>query len=273
MSIITVKDLCVDIKSKNKTKTLVKNISFEVSRGECLGILGESGSGKSITVKAFTGLLDKNFAVGGSAFFGKHNLLTQTPEQLRRLRGKQIAMVLQNPMTCFDPLYRIRDQIAETFAVHTNLGKPEIYNKSLEILQLMQIRDPAEVLEKYPHQLSGGMLQRIMIGIALAMEPDLLIADEPTTAIDAITQYEILGEFKKIKQSKKTAMIFISHDLGAISQVADHVLVMQNGQVVESGSFTNILKHSANPYTKMLVDQRSAVMARYRSLVKGAATC
>lgn len=273
MSIIDVKDLCVDIKTKNGNKNLVSGVSFKIARGECLGILGESGSGKSITVKAFAGLLDKNFAVSGSAFFCGQNLLTQSTEQLRRLRGKQIARVLQNPMTCFDPLYRLRDQISETFAVHTNWNKTVIYNKSIEILNTMQIRDPAEVLEKYPHQLSGGMLQRIMIGIALAMQPDLLIADEPTTVIDAITQYEIMAEFKKIKQSKKTAMLFISHDLGAISQVADHVLVMQNGHVVESGSFTHILKNSADPYTKMLVDKRSAVMARYRSLVRGKATC
>lgn len=267
MTILEVRDLCVSLKTKQGVCPLVKNVSFSVQAGQCLGILGESGSGKSMTVKAFTGLLGNNFAISGQAFFGGRDLLREGGEALRRLRGRRITMVLQNPMTCFDPLYRIGNQLAETFAAHTDWNHEEIRSRSLELLERMQIKDPAEVLEKYPHQLSGGMLQRIMIGIAIALEPDLLIADEPTTAIDAITQFEILEEFRKIKAGCKTAMIFISHDLGAISRVADHILVMNGGVVADEGNFARILHKADDPYTKLLVEKRRAVMAQYRALL------
>ena len=176
-------------------------------------------------------------------------------------------MVLQNPMTCFDPLYRIGNQIAETFAAHTKWSAQEIYQQSLMLLKRMQIRDGEEVLQKYPHQLSGGMLQRIMISIAMALKPKLLIADEPTTAIDAITQFEILEEFRRIKQQHKTAMIFITHDLSAISRIADRILVMNGGKVVDKGDFKHILYHAQDPYTRLLVEKRTAVMTSYREVI------
>ena len=221
--ILEVENLTVILRQKKKKKVLVDNLSFKLYEGQCLGILGESGSGKSLTVKAILGLLDRNFEITGKALFKGKNLLKENKESLRKLRGEQVTMVLQNPMTCFDPLCKINDQIAETFAMHLNLSKKEIHELSIELLNKMLIKDPEEVLEKYPHQLSGGMLQRIMIGIALALKPDLLVADEPTTAIDAITQYEILEEFMHIKERKNTSMIFITHDLGAISKVADEI--------------------------------------------------
>ena len=268
-AILKVENLNVTLHHRRASKKLVENVSFEVRPGECLGILGESGSGKSMTVKSVLGLLDKNFQVSGSAIFDGQDLLKESKEELRRLRGSRITMVLQNPMTCFDPLYRIGNQMAETFATHTSWNAQEIRTRSLEILEQMRIRNGEEVLEKYPHQLSGGMLQRIMIGIAMALQPELLIADEPTTAIDAITQYEILEEFIRIKKQKNTAMLFITHDLGAISRVADRILVMNSGHVVDSGSFDHILKHADDPYTRMLVEKRSAVMHRYRQILHG----
>ena len=268
-AILKVENLNVTLNHRRASKKLVENVSFEVRPGECLGILGESGSGKSMTVKSVLGLLDKNFQVSGSAIFDGQDLLKETKEELRRLRGSRITMVLQNPMTCFDPLYRIGNQMAETFATHTSWNAQEIRSRCLEILDQMRIRNGEEVLEKYPHQLSGGMLQRIMIGIAMALQPELLIADEPTTAIDAITQYEILEEFIRIKKQKNTAMLFITHDLGAISKVADRILVMNSGHVVDSGSFDHILKHADDPYTRMLVEKRSAVMRRYRQILHG----
>ena len=268
-AILKVESLNVTLHHRRASKKLVENVSFEVRPGECLGILGESGSGKSMTVKSVLGLLDKNFQVSGSAIFDGQDLLKESKEELRRLRGSRITMVLQNPMTCFDPLYRIGNQMAETFATHTSRNAQEIRTHSLEILEQMRIRNGEEVLEKYPHQLSGGMLQRIMIGIAMALQPELLIADEPTTAIDAITQYEILEEFIRIKKQKNTAMLFITHDLGAISKVADRILVMNSGHVVDSGSFDHILKHADDPYTRMLVEKRSAVMHRYRQILHG----
>ncbi len=268
-AILKVENLNVTLRHRRVSKKLVEDVSFEVHPGECLGILGESGSGKSMTVKSVLGLLDKNFQVSGSAIFDGQDLLKETKEELRRLRGSRITMVLQNPMTCFDPLYRIGNQMAETFATHTSWNAQEIRTRFLEILEQMRIRNGEEVLEKYPHQLSGGMLQRIMIGIAMALQPELLIADEPTTAIDAITQYEILEEFIRIKKQKNTAMLFITHDLGAISKVADRILVMNSGHVVDSGSFDHILKHADDPYTRMLVEKRSAVMHRYRQILHG----
>ena len=268
-AILKVENLNVTLHHRRASKKLVENVSFEVRPGECLGILGESGSGKSMTVKSVLGLLDKNFQVSGNAIFDGQDLLKESKEELRRLRGSRITMVLQNPMTCFDPLYRIGNQMAETFATHTSWNAQEIRTHSLEILEQMRIRNGEEVLEKYPHQLSGGMLQRIMIGIAMSLQPELLIADEPTTAIDAITQYEILEEFIRIKKQKNTAMLFITHDLGAISRVADRILVMNSGHVVDSGSFDHILKHADDPYTRMLVEKRSAVMQRYRQILHG----
>ena len=268
-AILKVENLNVTLRHRRVSKKLVEDVSFEVHPGECPGILGESGSGKSMTVKSVLGLLDKNFQVSGSAIFDGQDLLKETKEELRRRRGSRITMVLQNPMTCFDPLYRIGNQMAETFATHTSWNVQEIRSRCLEILDQMRIRNGEEVLEKYPHQLSGGMLQRIMIGIAMALQPELLIADEPTTAIDAITQYEILEEFIRIKKQKNTAMLFITHDLGAISKVADRILVMNSGHVVDSGSFDHILKHADDPYTRMLVEKRSAVMRRYRQILHG----
>lgn len=265
---IKVEDLCVDLVTKRQKRRIVDHVGFEVYPGECLGILGESGSGKSMSLKAVLGLLDKNFRVSGQAIFDEKNLIGFSGEELRKLRGNQIGMVLQNPMTCFDPLYRIGSQMAETFAMHTDWNGEKIRKVSLEVLEQMQIHDGEEVLQKYPHQLSGGMLQRIMIGIAMALSPELLIADEPTTAIDAITQYEILEEFGRIKREKKTAMIFITHDLGAISKMADRIIVMNRGQIVDRGDFHHILHHAKDPYTRMLVEKRLAVMDRYREILK-----
>lgn len=266
--VICAEDLGVTLKiPRRPEKQLVRNVNFEVQKGECLGILGESGSGKSMSVKAMLGLLDKNFSVSGHAWFAGKDLLRENGESLRKIRGSQIAVVLQNPMTCFDPLYRIGNQIGETFATHTDWKAEEIQERSMETLSRMKIRNPEEVLQKYPHQLSGGMLQRIMIGIAMALKPALLIADEPTTAIDSITQYEILEEFVRIKKEHDTAMIFITHDLGAISKVADQLVVMNHGEIADRGSFSHILHHASDPYTKLLVEKRSAVMKKYRESI------
>ena len=261
--------LQVSLRGKKRNTDLVKGVSFSVKQGECLGILGESGSGKSMSIKAAMGLLDKNFVVSGSAKFQGDELVGKNAEQLRRLRGGQVGIVLQNPMTCFDPLYRIGNQIAETFAAHQKWDAGEIKERSIEMLDKMQIRNPEEALEKYPHQLSGGMLQRIMIGIAMSMEPSLLIADEPTTAIDAITQFDILNEFAVIKQKHKTAMIFISHDLNAVSQMADKIVVLNQGTVVDQGDFHHIIHHAADPYTRLLIEKRTDVMRKYRQALEG----
>lgn len=266
-TLLKVENLSVEAKSKKSSIKLVDNISFSLKEGECLGILGESGSGKSMTCKAIMGLLDKNFQIKGSAIYENSDLLQKNNEDMRKLRGKEIAMVLQNPMTCFDPLYSIGYQMAETFIEHLNLNQEEIKRKSIEILELMQLKNAEDILHKYPHQLSGGMLQRIMIGLALAMEPKLLIADEPTTAIDAVTQYEIMKEFIKIKEKYKVAIIFISHDLSVISKIADNVIVMSNGKAVAQGDKNYIFSSEKEEYTKMLIEKKMAVMNRYKEIL------
>lgn len=253
--VLELKDLHVTLRQHRRATELVKGVSFAVGPGECLGILGESGSGKSMSMKAAMGLLDKGFSVSGTATFQGEALLEKSGEELRRLRGGRVGIVLQNPMTCFDPLYRVGDQIAESFAAHNSWSGEEIRRRSLELLEKMRIRSPEEVLEKYPHQLSGGMLQRIMIGIA--------------TAIDAITQYEILNEFLRVKQENQTAMVFISHDLNAISRVADRIVVLNQGRVVDEGDFQHILHHAQDLYTRLLVEKRADVMRRYRQVLVG----
>ena len=272
-TVLETKNLQVYLTERKEEKQLVKNVSFSVGQGECLGILGESGSGKSMTVKAILGLLDRNFRISGQALFEGKDLLMECKESLRRVRGNQISMILQNPMTCFDPLFRIENQMRETFEVHTDWDRETIRKNSLKILERMKIQEPEEVLKKYPHQLSGGMLQRIMIGIAMLLQPKLLIADEPTTAIDSVTQYEVLEEFLRIRQEVGTAMIFISHDLGAISKVADRILVMNQGKIVDQGNFSHILHEASDEYTRLLVEKRMAVMKKYREMVSGGAIC
>ncbi len=272
-TVLETKNLQVYLTERKEEKQLVKNVSFSVGQGECLGILGESGSGKSMTVKAILGLLDRNFRISGQALFEGKDLLMECKESLRRVRGNQISMILQNPMTCFDPLFRIESQMRETFEVHTDWDRETIRKNSLKILERMKIQEPEEVLKKYPHQLSGGMLQRIMIGIAMLLQPKLLIADEPTTAIDSVTQYEVLEGFLRIRQEVGTAMIFISHDLGAISKVADRILVMNQGKIVDQGNFSHILHDASDEYTRLLVEKRMAVMKKYREMVSGGAIC
>lgn len=272
-TVLETKNLQVYLTERKEEKQLVKNVSFSVGQGECLGILGESGSGKSMTVKAILGLLDRNFRISGQALFEGKDLLMECKESLRRARGNQISMILQNPMTCFDPLFRIESQMRETFEVHTDWDRETIWKNSLKILERMKIQEPEEVLKKYPHQLSGGMLQRIMIGIAMLLQPKLLIADEPTTAIDSVTQYEVLEEFLRIRREVGTAMIFISHDLGAISKVADRILVMNQGKIVDQGNFSHILHEASDEYTRLLVEKRMAVMKKYREMVSGGAIC
>lgn len=268
--LLKVEDISVFLKEKNKKRYLIENISFELKERECLGVLGESGSGKSLTCKSIMGLLDnKTFFIEGSAIYNGKNLLESKSEELRKLRGKEIAMILQNPMTCFDPLYTIGYQITETFTEHTTLSIQEIKKKSVEILERMQLKNPEDILSKFPHQLSGGMLQRIMIGLALAMNPKFIIADEPTTAIDAITQFEIIKEFQKIKENSKVGIIFISHDLGVISEIADYVIVMNKGKIVSQGKKDKIFSQTNDEFTKMLIEKKLAVMNRYKEIMRG----
>lgn len=269
MTILSVKNLKVEYYTKKDSKNLVDGISFDVKPGECLGILGESGSGKSMTCKAILGLLpETKFRLGGSVDFQGQDLLSLKSEHLREIRGRKICMILQNPMSCFDPLMRIDAQIKETLEENTELSGDDIRRESIRILELMRIHNPEEVLKKYPHQLSGGMLQRIMIGMALITKPDLIVADEPTTAIDSITQYEIINELLRIKKETNIAMIFISHDLGVVSKLADRVIVMYRSQVVQSGDLQEVYTNPVDGYTRELIGSKMAVLNQFNEAVR-----
>ena len=247
--VFELQDLRVTLHRHHRSVELVKGVSFSVNPGECLGILGESGSGKSMSIKAAMGLLNKSFQVSGSARFGGEELMGKSAEELRRLRGGKVGIILQNPMTCFDPLYRVGYQIAETFTAHRNWDSGEIRRRSLEMLDKMRIRNPEEVLEKYPHQLSGGMRQRVVIAIALSCDPDLLICDEPTTALDVTIQAKILELIRSIQKERGISVIYITHDLGVVAKVADYVDVMYAGKIVETGTIDEIFYDPRHPYT------------------------
>lgn len=266
-TILDVKNLHITFEQPKVSKQILEDVSFSVKAGKCLGILGESGSGKSMTTKAILGLLNRDFQISGSAIFEGKDLLQMGDGDLRTLRGSAIGMILQNPMTCFDPLYKIGNQIYETFDAHGIYPRNQYKEEAIKILDKMRIHDPEGVLQKFPHQLSGGMLQRVMIGIAMSMNPRLLICDEPTTAIDSITQYEIIKEFQRIKAESNVGMLFITHDVSVISHIADEVIVLNKGKLVDHGSFSDILKDPKDPYTKLLIEKKLAVADHYKSVL------
>ncbi|MBD9032959.1 MAG: ABC transporter ATP-binding protein [Veillonella atypica] len=266
-TILDVKNLHITFEQPKVSKQILEDVSFSVKAGKCLGILGESGSGKSMTTKAILGLLNRDFQISGSAIFEGKDLLQMGDGDLRTLRGSAIGMILQNPMTCFDPLYKIGNQIYETFDAHGIYPRNQYKEEAIKILDKMRIHDPEGVLQKFPHQLSGGMLQRVMIGIAMSMNPRLLICDEPTTAIDSITQYEIIKEFQRIKAESNVGMLFITHDVSVISHIADEVIVLNKGKLVDHGSFSDILKNPKDPYTKLLIEKKLAVADHYKSVL------
>ena len=265
--ILDVKNLHITFEQPKVRKQILEDVSFSVKAGKCLGILGESGSGKSMTTKAILGLLNRDFKISGSATFEGNDLLQMGDGDLRTLRGSAIGMILQNPMTCFDPLYKIGNQIYETFDAHGIFPRNQYMEEAIKILEKMRIHDPEGVLQKFPHQLSGGMLQRVMIGIAMSMNPRLLICDEPTTAIDSITQYEIIKEFQRIKAESNVGMLFITHDVSVISHIADEIIVLNKGKLVDRGPFSEILKNPKDPYTKLLIEKKLAVADHYKSVL------
>lgn len=266
-TILDVKNLHITFEQPKVSKQILEDVSFSVKAGKCLGILGESGSGKSMTTKAILGLLNRDFKISGSATFEGNDLLQMADGELRTLRGSAIGMILQNPMTCFDPLYKIGNQIYETFDAHGIFPRDQYKAEAIKILEKMRIHDPEGVLQKFPHQLSGGMLQRVMIGIAMSMNPRLLICDEPTTAIDSITQYEIIKEFQRIKAESNVGMLFITHDVSVISHIADEVIVLNKGKLVDRGPFSEILKNPKDAYTKLLIEKKLAVADHYKSVL------
>ena len=273
-SLLEVNKLTVTLDNGNK---LLDDVSFTINRHSCLGIVGESGSGKSLTCKAIIGLLEPYFNVSGQILFSPHqakltlanngDLLQQNKQTLKQIRGKVISIILQHPMSAFDPLYCIGKQVVETLQAHQVINNKQAMTKALEMIENIGLNNPQEIYKKYPHQLSGGMLQRIMIGLALMLEPELIIADEPTTALDSISQFHILKMFTEIKQNSKTTVIFISHDLGVIHHIADDIIVMNKGKIVESGSREQIFYHPQHDYTRYLIDTRKQLLNKFNAII------
>ncbi|MBL6853237.1 MAG: ABC transporter ATP-binding protein [Alphaproteobacteria bacterium] len=232
----------------------VRNANFTIDEGECLGVVGESGSGKSQLFLATIGLLSANGRATGSVKYRSQELLTMKPARLNKLRGSKITMIFQDPLTCLTPHMTVGAQIMEALRTHANISREEAVKRTLEMLELVRIPEAKRRMKQYPHELSGGMRQRVMIAMATACGPDLLIADEPTTALDVTVQAQILEIMRDLKKELKTAIALISHDMGVIAGVADKVQVMRHGDVVEAGPIDDIFYKPKNDYTKMLLD-------------------
>ena len=252
--LLDVKMLNVSFKSGKNTLKVVSDLSFYVNEGERLGIVGESGSGKSVTSLAIMRLLPSNTEeVSGEILFNGENLLQLSESKMQAIRGNHISMIFQEPMTSLNPIHTCGKQIAESVLLHSNATKKEANARALELLKLCGIPAPEQRMKEYPHQLSGGMRQRIMIAIALACEPELLIADEPTTALDVTIQAQILELMKKLGKDRNLATIMITHDLGIVYDFCDRVVVVYTGEVVESSPVNELFKKPQHPYTQGLI--------------------
>ena len=254
--LLSVKNLQVQFDTIKQKNLAVKNISFDMYQGETLALVGESGSGKSVTAMSILKLLPKEITSypSGEIWFDGRDLLQQDPEDLRPIRGNRIAVVFQEPMTSLNPLHTIKQQIAEVIELHnTGISKKACHNKVLELLETVKLPRAAERMCAYPHQLSGGQRQRVMIAMALANEPDILIADEPTTALDVTVQQAILELLVDIQKKRNMAMLFITHDLTVVKKISDRICVMQEGELLETGTTEQVLNDPQHPYTHHLI--------------------
>jgi oligopeptide/dipeptide ABC transporter ATP-binding protein len=248
--ILKVDDLRVSFATEDGVVQAVSGVSFELQAGEVLAIVGESGSGKSVTAQTITGLTRApNARITGSVTYRDRELNGLGDDQLRNVRGEQIAMVFQDPMTSLNPVYRVGDQISEMIRAHRDVSKREAADRAVDLLRSVGIPNPERRVRHYPHEFSGGMRQRVMIAMALALEPEVLIADEPTTALDVTVQAQILRLIDQLNRDRDLAVILITHDLGVVAEVADRVLVMYAGQIVENATLDEIFYASQHPYT------------------------
>jgi oligopeptide/dipeptide ABC transporter ATP-binding protein len=256
-SILTsIQELCTQFKTTMGVVQAVDDVSFDIERGETLGLVGESGSGKSVTALSIMRLVHAvggHIASGRIEFAGLGNLLEKEEKEMRRIRGKHIAMSFQDPMTYLNPVLRIGDQIAETIRLHQSVTKEQAWDKAIEAVRLVGIPSAEERVRDYAHQFSGGMRQRLLLAIAVACNPELLIADEPTTALDVIVQDEILDLLKGLKAKVGTTVMIITHDLGVVAELANRVVVMYAGKVLEIAETAALFKNPLNPYTEALL--------------------
>jgi peptide/nickel transport system ATP-binding protein len=234
--------------------TAVDGVSFDIQAGEVLGVVGESGAGKSLTGAAIIGLLEPPGRImGGEVRLAGERIDNLDPEAMRRMRGKRIGMVFQDPLTSLNPLYRIGDQIVETIRTHTRLSEGQARERAISLLAEVGIQGARQRIDSYPHEFSGGMRQRVVLALALCAEPEFLIADEPTTALDVSIQAQIIALLKRLCRERRTAVMLITHDMGVIAETADRVAVMYAGRIVEIGPVRDVIKHPHHPYTQGLM--------------------
>lgn len=267
-TLLSVQNLCISFFSKKKQTQVLFDLSFDIRENEVLGVVGESGSGKSITALAVLGLLPTAISkiTQGNIVYRDTSLLNLNKKEYQSIRGKEIAMIFQEPMSALNPSMRCGNQVAEILYQHTSLSRSEIKAEVLTLFEKVKLPDPHRAYISYPHQLSGGQKQRIMIAMAIACKPKLLIADEPTTALDVTVQKEIIDLLKSLQKEYKMSILFISHDLALVSEIADHVLVMYQGKKVEYDTSQTIFNHPKNEYTKALISARPSANIRYKRL-------
>ncbi len=252
--VLTAEDLCVKFKSGQDYIQAVRHVNFEMFKGKTLGLVGESGSGKSVTTKSLLRLHDhKTTRIEGNVHFEGKNILSLPSKKMSEIRGSRISMIFQDPMTSLNPLLKVGDQVAEVIIRHQHIGKKEAKEKVIKLLESVGINSPRQRYHQNPYELSGGMQQRIMIAIALACEPTILLADEPTTALDVTIQAEIINLMKRMQKKSDMAILMITHDLGVVANICDYVAVMYAGQIVEYADVNTIFKDPKHPYTKGLI--------------------
>lgn len=253
-SLLSVKDLQVQFQTKKGIHTAVDGISFSIEKGEILGIVGESGCGKSVSSMSILRLLGTNAKISqGSIKLGDKELLSLSEDEMCKIRGNEIAMIFQDPMTALNPIMTIGDQLIEPLIIHQGYKKKDAWKEAIEVLKKVGIAAPEKRMKEYPHQLSGGMRQRVMIAMAVSCAPKLLIADEPTTALDVTIQAQILELMLELREKMGTAIMLITHDMGVVAETADKILVLYAGKVVEYGSVKDIFNDPKHPYTKGLL--------------------
>ncbi|UOY03830.1 ABC transporter ATP-binding protein [Blastococcus sp. PRF04-17] len=262
--ILAVEDLHVEFRTRAGVVNAVNGISYTVSEGETLAILGESGSGKSVSAQAIMGILDSPPArvPRGEIWFEGRNLLTQSAEEQRKVRGPGISMIFQDALSSLNPVYSVGYQIGEMFRAHRGLSKKEAKKRAVELMDRVRIPAAADRVNDYPHQFSGGMRQRVMIAMAIALDPRILIADEPTTALDVTVQAQVMDLLKDLQRETGMGLVLITHDLGVVNEVADNVAVMYAGRIVERGTVTDVFDNPAHPYTEGLMNSVPHVEAK-----------
>ena len=263
---LQVLNLTVKFLSGKVENEVVKKISFDLKENKILGIVGESGSGKSVTSLAVLGLLPKNTIQEGTIFFDEKNLLKISDKEFQQVRGNKIAMIFQEPMSSLNPTLTCGSQVAEVLKQHTGLNKKEMYQEVISLFQKVKLPLPDRIFNSYPHQISGGQKQRVMIAIAIACKPDLLIADEPTTALDVTVQKEIILLLKELQKENKMSILLISHDLSLVSEIADDVIILFKGEIVEKGNTTDIFHSPQHDYTKGLINSKPNLNQRLKKL-------